>query len=106
MAAIAALSRIGAVPVLLQPGSDLTAALRTVDVDTVIADPDNVASAVPVAPNVLVLGVCPMYVLYAYYANSYTSLLRPLMQLLIFFFWLLSPNQPTHPSTLAPDRGS
>jgi hypothetical protein len=56
--------------------------------------------------NVLVLGVCPMYVLYAYYANSYTSLLRPLMQLLIFFFWLLSPNQPTHPSTLAPDRGS
>ncbi|MDI9930180.1 alpha/beta fold hydrolase [Rhodococcus sp. IEGM 1354] len=56
LAAIAALSRIGAVPVLLQPGSDLTAALRTVDVDTVIADPENAAAAVPVAPNVLVLG--------------------------------------------------
>lgn len=56
LAAIAALSRIGAVAVLLPPGGDLDTALRTVDVDTVITDPENMKPATMVAANVLVLG--------------------------------------------------
>ena len=56
LAAIAALSRIGAVAVLLPPGGDLSSAVRAVDVDTVIADPENLASATALVANVLVLG--------------------------------------------------
>ncbi|MDJ0393208.1 AMP-binding protein [Rhodococcus sp. G-MC3] len=56
LAAIAALSRIGAVAVLLPPGGDLDSALRAVDVDTVITDPENMKPATMVAANVLVLG--------------------------------------------------
>ncbi|SNT20134.1 AMP-binding protein [Rhodococcoides kyotonense] len=56
LAAVAALSRIGAVAVLLPPGGDLDSALRAVDVDTVIADPENLQSATLLAANVLVLG--------------------------------------------------
>lgn len=56
LAAVAALSRIGAIAVLLPPGSDLEGALAVMDVDTVIADPENLKSATLVAANVLVLG--------------------------------------------------
>lgn len=56
LAAVAALSRIGAIAVLLPPGGDLESALRAVDVDTVIADPENLKAATLVAANVLVLG--------------------------------------------------
>ncbi|OZC46973.1 acyl-CoA synthetase [Rhodococcus sp. RS1C4] len=56
LAAVAALSRIGAVAVLLPPGGNLESALRAVDVDTVVTDPENLKSATTVAANVLVLG--------------------------------------------------
>ncbi len=56
LAAIVALSRIGAVAVLLPPGGDLDSALRAVDVDTVITDPENLVPATALVPNVLVLG--------------------------------------------------
>ncbi|ORI16733.1 acyl-CoA synthetase [Rhodococcus sp. 1163] len=56
LAAIAALSRIGAVAVLFPPGGDLESALLAIDVDTVIADPENMKAATSVAANVLVLG--------------------------------------------------
>lgn len=56
LAAIAALSRIGAIAVLLPPGGDLDSALKAVDVSTVVTDPENMKSATLVAANVLVLG--------------------------------------------------
>lgn len=56
LAAIVALSRIGAVAVLLPPGGDLDNAVRAVDVDTVITDPENLSTATTLVPNVLVLG--------------------------------------------------
>lgn len=56
LAAVAALSRIGAVAVMLPPGGDLDSALRVVDVDIVISDPENLKSATLLAVNVLVLG--------------------------------------------------
>ncbi len=56
LAVIAALSRIGAIAVLLPPGGDLESALRAIDVDTVVTDPENLKSATMIAANVLVLG--------------------------------------------------
>ncbi|MCE5290045.1 MAG: AMP-binding protein [Nocardiaceae bacterium] len=53
---IAALSRLGAIAVLLPPGGNLAEAMELTGIDTIIADPDNLVAAVAVAPRVLVLG--------------------------------------------------
>ncbi|WP_170313005.1 acyl-CoA synthetase [Prescottella subtropica] len=53
---IAALSRIGAVAVLLPPGRDLDEAVRLGLVEKIVADPDHVADAVATGKKVLVLG--------------------------------------------------
>lgn len=56
LVAISALSRLGAVAVLLQPGTDLREALRLTDVTEVLTDPENVAAARESTARVLVLG--------------------------------------------------
>ncbi|MFH5211982.1 acyl-CoA synthetase [Antrihabitans sp. NCIMB 15449] len=53
---IAALSRLGAVAILLPPGSDLARAAELTGIDTVVADPDNVKNAAATGLKVLVLG--------------------------------------------------
>ncbi len=53
---IAALSRLGAIAVLLPPGSDLARAIELTEIDTVVADPDNMAAAAATGIRVLVLG--------------------------------------------------
>lgn len=53
---IAALSRLGAVAVLLAPDSDLPASIELTGIDTVITDPDNLASSTATGVRVLVLG--------------------------------------------------
>ncbi|WP_209926530.1 acyl-CoA synthetase [Rhodococcus sp. PvR099] len=54
--AIAALSRIGAVVVMLPPTADLSASVRLGGVQTIITDPDNLRSATSLGVDVLVLG--------------------------------------------------
>ncbi|WP_068271405.1 alpha/beta fold hydrolase [Aldersonia kunmingensis] len=56
LAATAALSRLGAVAVLLPPGSDLAAATQLTGISMIITDPENLELAASVAENVLVLG--------------------------------------------------
>ncbi|WP_246600946.1 alpha/beta fold hydrolase [Skermania piniformis] len=56
LAAVAALSRLGAVSVLLAPGGDLAAAIRLTGISTLITDPQNVAAAATAGCKVLVLG--------------------------------------------------
>ncbi|CAM3138634.1 acyl-CoA synthetase [Prescottella defluvii] len=56
LVAIAALSRLGAVAVLLPPGGDLGEAVRLGGVDRILADPDNVEDAAATGKKVLVLG--------------------------------------------------
>ncbi|MEU0871735.1 acyl-CoA synthetase [Nocardia brasiliensis] len=56
LATVAALSRLGAVAVLLAPGSELVRALELTHVDTVIADPENLRHAAGTGARVLVLG--------------------------------------------------
>jgi putative long chain acyl-CoA synthase len=56
LATVAALSRLGAVSVLLAPGSDLAAATELTGIDTIVSDPDNLEAAAAVARKVLVLG--------------------------------------------------
>ncbi|WP_378739803.1 acyl-CoA synthetase [Nocardia brasiliensis] len=56
LATVAALSRLGAVAVLLAPGSELARALELTGVDTVVADPENLRHAVTTGARVLVLG--------------------------------------------------
>ncbi|GAA3187036.1 acyl-CoA synthetase [Rhodococcus baikonurensis] len=56
LAAIAALSRLGAVAVMLPPGSDISAAVKLGSVDRIITDPENVDAAVVTGRPVLVLG--------------------------------------------------
>ncbi|MGH3519943.1 MAG: AMP-binding protein [Haloechinothrix sp.] len=53
---IAALSRLGAVAVLLPPVSDLSTAMRLGEVSEIIVDPQNAATAVVTGAKVLVLG--------------------------------------------------
>ncbi|ONM46054.1 AMP-binding protein [Nocardia donostiensis] len=53
---VAALSRLGAVAVLLAPGSELKQALARTGAKIVIADPENVRHAVSTGADVLVLG--------------------------------------------------
>ncbi|WP_170264359.1 AMP-binding protein [Nocardia uniformis] len=54
--AIAALSRLGAVAVLLAPGSELAQAVRLTDTKLLIADPENLRAAVATGLRTLVLG--------------------------------------------------
>lgn len=56
LATVAALSRLGAVAVLLAPGSELVRALELTGVDTVVADPENLRHAAETGARVLVLG--------------------------------------------------
>lgn len=56
LAATAALSRLGAVAVLLPPDADLDAAVRLGGVDAVLADPEHVAAAAATGKPVMVLG--------------------------------------------------
>ncbi|WP_028477456.1 AMP-binding protein [Nocardia sp. CNY236] len=56
LAAVAALSRLGAVAVLLAPGSELGRAIELTGVETLIADPENLVQAVAAGARVLVLG--------------------------------------------------
>ncbi|MGH3948424.1 MAG: AMP-binding protein [Pseudonocardiaceae bacterium] len=56
LVAIAALSRLGSVAVLLPPVSDLTTALRLGEVSEIIVDPQNAAPAAAAGAKVLVLG--------------------------------------------------
>ncbi|MGW4849265.1 acyl-CoA synthetase [Nocardia brasiliensis] len=56
LATVAALSRLGAVAVLLAPGSELVRALELTQVDTVVADPENLRHAAGTGARVLVLG--------------------------------------------------
>ncbi|MBD0322025.1 MAG: alpha/beta fold hydrolase [Aldersonia sp.] len=56
LATVAALSRLGAVSVLLAPGSDLPAAVALTGIDTIVSDPENLDAAVAVSEHVLVLG--------------------------------------------------
>lgn len=53
---IAALSRIGAVAVLLAPGSDLKTAVRLGEAASIVADPEHIAAAAATGARVLVLG--------------------------------------------------
>ncbi|QCQ91266.1 acyl-CoA synthetase [Rhodococcus sp. SGAir0479] len=56
LVAIAALSRLGAVAVLLPPGGYLEEAVRLGRVDRIVVDPDNLEDAVATGKKVLVLG--------------------------------------------------
>ncbi|GAA5059804.1 AMP-binding protein [Nocardia callitridis] len=56
LATVAALSRLGAVAVLLAPGGELRSALEQTGVDTIVADPENLRSATASGARVLVLG--------------------------------------------------
>ncbi|MGQ4599999.1 AMP-binding protein [Nocardia sp. R6R-6] len=56
LAAVAALSRLGAVAVLLAPSSALSRAIELTGVETVIADPENLRQAAATGARVLVLG--------------------------------------------------
>ncbi|EGD24609.1 acyl-CoA synthetase [Prescottella equi] len=56
LVAIAALSRLGAVAVLLPPGGDLDEAVRLGRVDRIVVDPDHLEDAVATGQKVLVLG--------------------------------------------------
>ncbi|KIQ19697.1 AMP-binding protein [Rhodococcus sp. MEB064] len=56
LAAVAALSRIGAVAVMLQPSGDLSAAIKLGRVSLLIVDPDNLAGSAAYGLDVLVLG--------------------------------------------------
>ncbi|WP_085998981.1 acyl-CoA synthetase [Nocardia higoensis] len=56
LAAVAALSRLGAVAVLLAPGSELGRAMELTGTRTVLADPENLRQAAATGAEVLVLG--------------------------------------------------
>lgn len=56
LATVAALSRLGAVAVLLAPGSELKRALGVTGVRTVVSDPENLRQATATGARVLVLG--------------------------------------------------
>ncbi|QIS11251.1 AMP-binding protein [Nocardia arthritidis] len=56
LATVAALSRLGAVAVLLSPGSELARAIELTGVATLVADPENLRQAVATGARVLVLG--------------------------------------------------
>ncbi|MBU3066965.1 AMP-binding protein [Nocardia sp. NEAU-G5] len=56
LAAVAALSRLGAVAVLLAPGSELARAVELTGASTILADPENLRDAAAVGGRVLVLG--------------------------------------------------
>ncbi len=53
---VAALSRLGAVAVLLAPGSDLAQAIDLTEIDTIVTDPDNLEGVAETGHKVLVLG--------------------------------------------------
>ncbi|WP_407687190.1 AMP-binding protein [Mycobacterium sp. HUMS_1102779] len=59
VAAIAALSRLGAVAVLLPPDDDLAAAVQLCEVSDIVTDPDHLAAATATDARVLVLGHLP-----------------------------------------------
>ncbi|MGU3583974.1 AMP-binding protein [Rhodococcus sp. C26F] len=56
MAAVAAISRLGGVSVLIPPGPDIAEAVRLGGVEKIVADPENLDAAVATGLPVLVLG--------------------------------------------------
>ncbi len=56
LATVSALSRIGAVPVLLAPGSELSHAIELSGATIVVSDPENLRAAAATGSRVLVLG--------------------------------------------------
>ncbi|WP_433724690.1 acyl-CoA synthetase [Nocardia sp. CA-129566] len=56
LATVAALSRLGAVAVLLAPGSELERAIELTGIKTLVSDPENLRSAAATGTRVLVLG--------------------------------------------------
>ncbi|MGW4330574.1 acyl-CoA synthetase [Nocardia sp. NPDC004573] len=56
LASVAALSRLGAVAVLLAPNSELSRAIELTGVETLISDPENLRQAAATGAKVLVLG--------------------------------------------------
>ncbi|WP_433679258.1 acyl-CoA synthetase [Nocardia sp. CA-119907] len=56
LATVAALSRLGAVAVLLAPGSELDRAIELTGIKTLVSDPENLRSAAATGTRVLVLG--------------------------------------------------
>lgn len=56
LATVAALSRIGAVSVLLAPGSELDRAIELTGIKALVSDPENLHAAVATGTRVLVLG--------------------------------------------------
>ncbi|MFC8528714.1 AMP-binding protein [Nocardia sp. NPDC057227] len=56
LATVAAISRLGAVAVLLAPGSELKRALEVTGVRTLVSDPENLRQAAATGARVLVLG--------------------------------------------------
>ncbi|MFE7802358.1 acyl-CoA synthetase [Nocardia sp. NPDC057440] len=56
LATVAALSRLGAVAVLLAPGGELARAIELTGIKTLVADPENLRTAAATGTRVLVLG--------------------------------------------------
>ncbi|WP_433193140.1 acyl-CoA synthetase [Nocardia sp. CA-107356] len=56
LATVAALSRLGAVAVLLAPGSELDRAIELTGIKTLVSDPENLRAAAATGTRVLVLG--------------------------------------------------
>ncbi|WP_051499887.1 AMP-binding protein [Nocardia sp. BMG51109] len=56
LAAVAALSRLGAVAVLLAPGSELRRAVELTGITTIVSDPENLRDAAATGTRILVLG--------------------------------------------------
>lgn len=56
LVAIGALSRLGAVAVLLPPDADLESAVRLGEIDRIVTDPENLETALTTGKQVLVLG--------------------------------------------------
>ncbi|MFQ6394146.1 acyl-CoA synthetase [Nocardia sp. KC 131] len=56
LATVAALSRLGAVAVLLAPGSELQRAIELTGIKTLVSDPENLRAAAATGTRVLVLG--------------------------------------------------
>lgn len=56
LAAVAALSRLGAVAVLLAPGRNLADCINLTGLDTVVTDPENLTAALGTGARILVLG--------------------------------------------------
>ncbi|MEV2222265.1 acyl-CoA synthetase [Nocardia vinacea] len=93
LATVAALSRIGAVSVLLAPGSELERAIELTGIKALISDPENLRAAAATGTRVLVLG-----------GGSARSLAIPLSEDVIDLEQI-DPTQVELPAWYRPDPG-